>query len=181
MVQVDTPRALYARPVDAFVAAFVTTQPVGLLAARVVGSGGLAGFHVGSRTLPLWSGLPEELAGHVGADVVLAFRPEDVRDAATVQDPDVARLPGVVAATEFTGSWVFAVVEIDAPPPRPAGLDALIRRADRARLVVRLPREHPVTLAADLTLAVDATRAHVFDPGTGRALWHPADGAPGAG
>ena len=174
LVQIDTPRDLYERPVDAFVATFVTSQPVGLLLARVVSEGGLAGFQVGARTLPLWSGLPPELEGYADKDVVLAWRPEDVEDAAGVQDPDVARLRGVVAATEFTGPSVLVAVEIDAPPPTGPGLEPLLVPADRARLVVRLPRDHPVTLAADLTLAVDAARAHVFDPSTGRALWHPA-------
>ena len=145
----------------------------GLLLARVVRDGGLAGFQVGARTLPLWSGLPPELEGYAGRDVVLAWRPEDVEDAADVQDPDVARLRGVVAAIEFTGPSVLVAVEIDAPPPTGPGLEPLLVPADRARLVVRLPRNHPVTLAADLTLAVDAARAHVFDPSTGLALWHP--------
>jgi len=175
LIQVDTPHGLYTRPVDAFVATFVTAQPVGLLPGRVVRSGGLAGFQVGERTLPLWSGLPAALEPYVDGDVVLALRPEDVQDAAGVQDPDVAVLHGLVAATEFTGPSVLVAVEIDAPPPRGPGLEHLVAGTDRARLVVRLSREHPVTLAADLALAVDASRAHVFDPRTGRALWHPAD------
>lgn len=166
--QVGTPRDLYDRPVNAFVATFVTTQPVGLLPARVVASG----FQVGDRTLPLWAGLPPELAGYVDRPVVLALRAEDVADAAGVDDPDVARLRGIVVATEFTGPSVMAAVELDAPPVTGPGVESLVASANRARLTARLPRDHAVQLASPLTLAVDAARAHVFDVETGEAIWH---------
>ena len=169
LVQVGTPRDLYDRPVNAFVATFVTSQPVGLLPARVVTSG----FQVGDRTLPLWAGLPTELAGYVDRTVVLALRAEDVGDAAGVDDPDVARLRGIVVATEFTGPAVMAAVEFDAPPLTGPAVESLVAPADRARLVARLPRDHPVEPGSSLTLAVDAARAHVFDLQTGEALWHP--------
>jgi multiple sugar transport system ATP-binding protein len=175
LVQVDTPRDLYERPANAFVATFVAAEPLGLLLARVIRSGGLAGFQVGDRTLPFWSGLPGELEAHVSRAVVLAFRAEDVRDAADVDDPDVTRLHGIVVATEFTGPSVLATVQIEAPAPSCPGLDPPLPPTDQARLVARLPREHPVQLATDLTLAVHAARAHVFDATTGGALWHPAD------
>jgi multiple sugar transport system ATP-binding protein len=175
LVQVDTPHRLYTRPVNAFVATFVASQPVGLLLARVIRSGGLAGFQVGDRTLPFWSGVPAELTSYVSKAVVLALRPEDVHDAAGVDDPDVARLHGVVVATEFTGPSLLAAVQIEAPAPSCPGIDTSAAPTDRALLVARLPRDHPVQLAADLTLAVNAARAHVFDPSTGEALWHPDD------
>jgi multiple sugar transport system ATP-binding protein len=168
LVQVSTPRELYDRPVNAFVATFVTSQPVGLLQARVVTSG----FQVGDRILPLWAGLPAGLAGYVDRRVVLALRAEDVADAAAVDDPDIARLRGIVVATEFTGPSVMASVELDAPPVTGPGLESLVASSNRARLTVRLPRDHAAQLESPLTLAVDAARAHVFDAETGEALWH---------
>jgi hypothetical protein len=56
-----------------------------------------------------------------------------------------------------------------------AGIEEWMPASDRARLVDGLPRDHPVQLGMSLTLAVDAARAHVFDPATGVALRHPAD------
>ena len=175
LVQVDTPRGVYARPGNVFVATFVAPEPVGLLLARVVRSGGFAGLRVGPHTLPFWAGLPAELEGHVGRDVVLLLRAHDVRDATGIDDPDVARLPGIVVTTEFTGPSTLAAVQIDAPAPNCPGLEPTDLFTGTAHLVVRLPRDHPARLGADLTLAVDATRAHVFDPDTGEALRHPGD------
>ena len=142
---------------------------------RLVGAAGLAGVRVGDRTLPFWAGLPAGLEGYEGRDVVLGWRPEDVQDAASVDDPNVARLRGVVVATEFTGPSVLAFVELDAPPPIGEGVELWVPPGDRARLVARLPRDHPVQLGMFLTVAVDAARAHVFDPATGVAVLHPGD------
>ena len=61
VVQVGKPMELYERPVDLVVCGFVGSPPIGLLPARLVSSGGLAGFEVGSRTLPLWRPVPEPL------------------------------------------------------------------------------------------------------------------------
>ena len=175
LVQVDTPRALYARPLSLFVATLLASQPLGLVTGRLVGAAGLAGVRVGDRTLPFWAGLPAGLEGYEGRDVVLGWRPEDVQDAASVDDPNVARLRGVVVATEFTGPSVLAFVELDAPPPIGEGVELWVPPGDRARLVARLPRDHPVQLGMFLTVAVDAARAHVFDPATGVAVLHPGD------
>ena len=49
VVQVGKPMDLYERPVDLVVCGFVGSPPIGLLPARLVESGGLAGFAVGSR------------------------------------------------------------------------------------------------------------------------------------
>jgi len=175
LVQVDTPRVLYERPANVFVATFVASQPLGLVTGRLVRSGGLAGVRLGERIVPFWAALPPELEGYQDRDVALAWRPEDVEDAVGVDDPNVARIRGVVVATEFTGPWVLAVLDIDAPPAAGAGIEAWIPVSDRARLVARLPRDHPVQVGTSLMLAVDAARAHVFDPVTGVALGHPAD------
>ena len=45
---------------------------------RLVVPGGLAGFEVGPRTLPLWRPVPPPLEEYVGRDVVLGLRAEDV-------------------------------------------------------------------------------------------------------
>src|SRR4051794_5221536 len=175
LVQVASPRVLYARPANVFVATFVASQPLGLVTGRLVRAAGLAGVQLGERTVPFWAGLPPELEGYQDRDVALGWRPEDVQDATGVDDPDLARLRGLVVATEFTGPSVLAFVELDAPPATGEGVEPRVPPGDRARLVARLPRDHPVRLGMFLTLAVDAARAHVFDPTTGIALWHPVD------
>ena len=81
VVQIATPRELYDRPATLFVADFVGASPIGAIPGRLVAAAGMAGYQVGTRTLPTWLPVPPELAGYVGREVMLGLRAEDVRDA----------------------------------------------------------------------------------------------------
>lgn len=156
VVQVDTPRGLYDRPVDVFVAGFVGEPEIGLLPARPVA----AGYRVGARTLPLWGARP---AGTGEGPVLLGLRAEDVEPAGTGADPSSVALPVVVRhVVEYPAAHPVLVAEV-----------ALPGEADGARLVARVERDTRLRPGDRIDLAVDAGRAHVFDPGTGRALSHP--------
>jgi multiple sugar transport system ATP-binding protein len=169
IVQVGRPRELYERPVDLFVAEFVGAPPIGLLPARLVSAGGQAGFRVGSRILPLWQAVPPSLLDHVGRNVVLGLRAEDVHQAAAGSDPDAVALDAVVGHVEYTGRHHVVAVVVEEPPGGglPRGSGGMLRSFFPPRAVVR-PGDA-------VRITVDATRAHVFDPATGRALRHPSD------
>jgi multiple sugar transport system ATP-binding protein len=169
LVQVGRPRDVYERPASLFAAGFVGSPPIGLLPAQLVVSGGLAGFRVGPRTLPLWRPVPEPLAEYVGRDVVLGLRAEDVSPAADGHDPDAVALDGMVTAAEFTGRQTVVTAAMAAPPLTAPGAD----RPAGATLSVPFPPRVAVRPGDAVRIAVDASRAHVFDAGTGRALWHP--------
>ena len=171
LAQVGVPLDLYDQPADLFVAGFVGSPPIGLLPARVVVSAGSAGFQVGARTLPLWKPVPPALRDHVGREVVLGLRAEDVHDAVRGYEPDFATVTGTVVGVEYTGSRNDITVEFDAPPVRAPG--AGTAAGTGARLRVRFPPRIEVRLGTSVPVAIDASRAHVFDSTTGLALWHP--------
>ncbi|MDQ1403549.1 MAG: multiple sugar transport system ATP-binding protein, partial [Actinomycetota bacterium] len=83
--QVATPRTLYDRPVNTFVAGFIGSPPMNLLPARVNG----ATVELPFATVPL----PDAMAESVrGKDVLLAgVRPENFDDASLVDDAAKAR------------------------------------------------------------------------------------------
>ena len=157
VVQLASARELYDEPADLFVADFIGPVRIGQLRARLVASGGMTGYQVGRRTLPTWAPVPAALAGHVGRDVVLGLRPEDVRRAAGDTDPDLARLSGTVRSVERNGRDAFVTVQID-----------------EQRVVARMPGRTDARIGDAVMVAIDAARAHVFEPETGRALAHPA-------
>ena len=68
--QCDTPRAIYAQPVNAFVAGFMGSPPMNL----VDGTVEAAGVRVGSAVIPVADGLPAP----VGAVVTVGLRPESL-------------------------------------------------------------------------------------------------------
>jgi multiple sugar transport system ATP-binding protein len=175
VAQTGTGRELWERPADLFVAQFVGSPPMGLLRGRLVESGGVAGFAIGSRTLPLWSPVPDSLRNRVGGDVVLGLRPESVGPVGGAQ---TVGLDGVAVTVERLGPATHVTVEIDAPPVTAPGADP---PAGRARLAAAYPSHDPVRAGQRVRIAVDATRVHVFDPVTGRALWHPPSDRPPRG
>ncbi|MDQ1661106.1 MAG: multiple sugar transport system ATP-binding protein [Blastococcus sp.] len=173
VVQLDTPRELYRRPVDLFVAGFVGTPAIGLLRGRLVASGDWAGFRIGTRILPLWRPVPPELQGWVGRELVLGLRPTDVQDAGAGGQAEAVRLPATAAVVERMGSQTLVALTVDAPSVAAPGADLPV--GPRARLHARFPARTAVRVGDRVELAVDSTQVHVFDPVSGRALWHPPD------
>jgi multiple sugar transport system ATP-binding protein len=157
-------------------AGFVGTPPIGLLPTRLVVSDGLAGFRVGARTLPWWRPVPDPLRGHVGRELVLGFRAEDVLAADGGLSADAVALDGVVTDVEYTGQRNVVTVALDALPGDPRDGLAAAGASGGATLRSFFPPRAVVRLGDAVRVAVDASRAHVFDAGTGSALWHPDDG-----
>jgi multiple sugar transport system ATP-binding protein len=174
IVQVGRPRELYERPVDLFVAEFIGAPPIGLLRARLVSAGGQAGFRVGPRTLPLWQAVPPPLLGHVGREVVLGLRAEDVHDASAGDDPDAVALDAVVSHVEYAGRHQVVAIVVEAPPDDPGG-GLLGGGPSGGTLHAFFPPRAVIRSGDAVRITVDAARAHVFDPATGRALLHPPD------
>jgi multiple sugar transport system ATP-binding protein len=178
VVQVGTPRELYERPVDIFVAGFIGEPSIGLLPARLVSSGGQAGFEVGTRTLPLWREVPPPLVEHVGHEVVLGLRAEDVHGAEARPTPESVTLDAVVSDVEYTGRQNVVALLVDAPPVVVPGGE-LSGVPSVATLHAYFPPRAAIRPGDAVRVAVEAARAHVFDAVTGRALHHPGQGASG--
>jgi multiple sugar transport system ATP-binding protein len=170
VVQSAPPRELYAKPATIFVAGFVGSGPLGLLAAQLVSSSGTAGFRVGARVLPLWGPVPAELRDRVGQQVLLGLRAEQVRDATDGAQAHLATLPGVVTRVEYTGADTILTVAVAAPPVSAPGADTAA--AESATLRARFPAGSTARAGSAVQISVDVARAHVFDPITGRALHH---------
>jgi multiple sugar transport system ATP-binding protein len=160
IVQVGRPRELYEQPVNVFVAEFLGMPGIGLLPARLVSGGDRVGFQVGGRTLPLWQPVPPPLLEHVGRDVLLGLRAEDVHDAASGGDPDAVTLDAVVTAVEYTGRQNVVALLVEG-----------------ATLHSLFPARAEIRIADRLRITIDAARAHVFEADTGRAIWHPEHAA----
>jgi multiple sugar transport system ATP-binding protein len=176
IVQVGRPMELYARPVDLVAACFIGAPPMGLLPARLTVADGLAGFRVGARTLPSWRPVPDPLRGHVGRELVLGFRAEDVFAADGGHSADAVALDGMVTDVEYTGQRNVVTVAVDALPGDPRDALAAAGASGGATLRSFFPPRAVVRPGEVVRVAVDASRAHVFDAGTGSALWHPDDG-----
>jgi len=165
IVQVDEPQALYARPQDVFVAAFIGSPSMNLVEATV--DGGLVRF--GGHALPLD---PSRRPSGEGP-VVLGMRPEAFEDAA-LADPSLPRIDVHVDVLEQLGADTHAFFRIDARRPDvDLGTDADDTSLLPEQSTLFTARVDPRSNARQGTtarLAVDPRGFHFFDVETGAAL-----------
>jgi multiple sugar transport system ATP-binding protein len=186
--QVDTPQALYERPVNLFVAGFIGSPAMNLLEARcslepepVVE---VAGFR-----LPVPAAVIEErpaLRAYDGRPVVVGIRPEDLEDAAlSAGASSLPRIAVDVDLREALGSDVLVHFMVDARPPSTddarelaaaVGSDAVEhverqREGGRSEVVARLNPRTQARKGERIELVVDTSRLHFFDATTGAGIY----------
>jgi multiple sugar transport system ATP-binding protein len=178
--QVGTPRDLYDRPANVFVAGFIGSPPMNLLPGELIGDGAVARTALGDLPLPL----PRELRPADGR-VVVGVRPEAFAEGAPA-DAEIA-VDAPVELTESLGSDVYLHLRLtgDAPAgaaptivPEGAIDDAVEGAAPadpRTRLtsellVARLDAACALVPGDRARLRVSASALHVFAAADGRAL-----------
>ncbi len=174
--QVDSPQALYDRPANSFVAAFIGSPSMNLYQGQLSASDGDLSIEFGSQSLPvpaeIFAANPE-LAGFDGEPVVVGLRPEAFGEAA---DATEAR-PTVRVAIELVealGAELVVHTTIDAIA---ADIDdpdlveaAPIADSAGALCIARLPPKTQLTVGETVDLAVDTSDMQIFDAATGLTL-----------
>jgi multiple sugar transport system ATP-binding protein len=193
--QVAVPKELYARPRNLFVAEFIGSPAMNLVTAGLERSDGRLSVAFGSHRLRLDSATLSRhpgLTAYEGKSVVLGIRPEDIEDAAVVGERDPERALSVVCdIREDMGSEVVVRFNVDADPAATREVvEALAVEdvedeearlaAERARgagvvFVARLERTTDARERQPLTVQVDVTQLHFFDPGTGARIGESLD------
>ncbi|MGH9011560.1 MAG: ABC transporter ATP-binding protein [Acidimicrobiia bacterium] len=160
--QVDTPRGLYERPVNLFVAGFIGSPSMNLLPA--------AAFPVVSLDHP----------SDGSRDLVVGIRPEHLEDEALV-DPAV-RDRGIafdvqVETVEWLGAEQFVYVPWEASADLVEPLNHLAAELDREQtrlwLVARIDPKSSIRRGEKARLWFDPGNLHVFDARTGERLASP--------
>jgi multiple sugar transport system ATP-binding protein len=168
--QVGTPKELYDRPDDLFVAAFLGTPPMNLAEATV--EDGFVRF-AGHR-LPLQ---PSSVEGSLGGrQVVFGVRPEHVRPARAGDDPRCV-ISVRVERHEHVGAQGSIRFQVDAPllmihDPRAADdHEGDPWAAERPNtFVARVDEDDRALEGSVVDLYVDMGHAHLFDPATELAI-----------
>jgi multiple sugar transport system ATP-binding protein len=179
--QVDTPRTLYERPVNLFVAGFIGSPSMNLVPATLEGRRvrlPFVEFDLPPAAIPQTSG-PDGPDGSPTA-LVAGLRPEHFEDAALV-DPAV-REQGVtfevkVEVVEWLGAEQYAYVPYAAPPELVEPLHRLAAELDResARLllVASIDPASEIRRGEPAHLWFDPAHVYLFDAATGDSLRPP--------
>jgi len=149
--QVGAPLELYDRPVNTFVASFIGSPSMNMVAGRVVERGGVRMLEAGDAVLPL----PRDTTVEVGREVTYGIRPEGLVAGAE-------GLSGVVAVVEPTGSETHVVLRL--------GGGAAEQKLGGHEVVGVFRDRVPFRPGDALTFAPDPERVHLFDKTTGVRL-----------
>jgi multiple sugar transport system ATP-binding protein len=175
--QVGPPQHLYDHPDNLFVAGFIGSPAMNFLPATVENS--MLQTPLGQFALPGRMRSQLESAG-APREVILGIRPEHFEDAELVDDSERllgATFTGTVEVVESTGSDKYAYFSLTGSRAQSAELEELAADSGAAevagaadQLTARLSAASKVTKGGTLTAWFDLSRAHVFDPQTGRNL-----------
>ena len=157
--QIDTPQGVYERPRDTFVAGFLGSPPMNLLAGTLASSNGAPAVAIDgapNALVPLPRPLAESAASARPTKVLLGVRPEHVRV-----------LHGARADDSDSAGLLRATVEL----VEPLGHEQLVHlRLGEVLLSARTePRALP-PVGDPLVIALDERRLHLFDAESGLAV-----------
>ncbi|MBY5813944.1 ABC transporter ATP-binding protein [Rhizobium leguminosarum] len=166
--QLGTPRSLYDQPANLFVASFMGSPAMNLLAADLFATENGPEARFGQASI-LFSGevLAERprIASAAGRAVLLGIRPE------AFQPVDAGGLTGAVAFVEDLGANLLVHVDVEAADrlkSLSAEEDDVALSAPRLRVIIDATRR--VNIGERLSLAADPARVHVFDTATEAAI-----------
>jgi multiple sugar transport system ATP-binding protein len=165
IVQTDAPQHLYESPRDLFVAAFIGSPAMNLVEATIDGDE----VSFGQFRVPLD---PGRRPARGVERVVLGTRPEAFEDAALAPDS----LPRIDVRVELLdlGSDAHVFFHVDAPPITAeileAAADSSLLTVDRALFAARVDPRSQARPGRRLSLALDPSGCHFFDPESGERL-----------
>jgi multiple sugar transport system ATP-binding protein len=171
--QVDTPRTLYHRPVNVFVAGFIGSPAMNLFEGRLEEGRPDARIVLPGGSIPLpadaFEGRPG-LAGYRGKTVIFGIRPEDLYDGGLPSGAGFPAVPAEVRTIEELGSELIVHVSLDAVRIDSGDPDAVEDLGGAANAVARFEAASAVREGEAIGLGVDAAKLHFFDPGTRLAI-----------
>jgi multiple sugar transport system ATP-binding protein len=168
--QVDTPQVLYENPVNLFVAGFIGSPAMNFFPATI--DGDRVRFALGEF------GLPGDLRGAGGGNVLLGIRPEDFEDASLIGDKPGHVFEADVSLVESLGSDLFAHISYGGEGAQSEHLAELAADAGGGDLptlegneaVARLEPASQIKAGSKGRFWLDTSKIHLFEPQGGDSL-----------
>ena len=148
--QIGTPLALYNTPVNRFVASFIGSPPMNILQVSVKESGGGLVVEGTGFELEVASAHHDRLRSHVGRDLLVGIRPEDL---SYTDDARGSTLTASVDVVEPLGAETHAYLS-----------------AGSNQFTTRMAPDVDVRVGTEITLSADVERVHYFDLETEASL-----------
>ncbi len=176
--QVASPGELYSNPVNMFVAGFIGSPAMNMVNVILEQEAtGLYAKFADTRLLvdPVAVERHPGIANRLGEQLVMGIRPGNF-EAESITGPAPDRtITSTVTVAEMLGYETFVHFEIQAPPVVTPDIEELLADTgadvsslgDTTKFTARVTSDVPVSLGQQLTVTVDTTKLHFFDPATG--------------
>ncbi|HID76260.1 MAG TPA: ABC transporter ATP-binding protein [Planctomycetaceae bacterium] len=152
--QIDTPQNLYDYPTNLFVAGFIGSPAMNFFDATLVERDGQVRVETKDFLIPIPENRQETYRPHLGKEVILGIRPEDVHDP-EYAPPGIqqARVKARVTVTELMGNEVIVYLE-----------------TDHHEFLGRFDPRTGARVGSAIDATMDLDRMHIFDRQTELAI-----------
>jgi multiple sugar transport system ATP-binding protein len=173
--QVGSPRELYGKPLNLFVAGFIGSPAMNFLPGKLEGDR----LHLPIGDVPIDAALRSKLQG---GNVIAGLRPEDFEDAALVPEGGRGGITfnADIEVLESMGSETYVYFSVEAGEKlgsreleelaEDAGAGDLPRAGDAGQVVARLDAASEVRQGSKAKLWFNTAKLHLFDASSGAAL-----------
>ncbi|MBI2718107.1 MAG: sn-glycerol-3-phosphate ABC transporter ATP-binding protein UgpC [Rhizobiales bacterium] len=158
LIQAGAPLEVYANPADTFVAKFLASPPMNLIAGELVEAGGGAlSVKACDEIFPVPDMHRAAYAGYAGKPVIFGVRSEDFYE--SPQEPHYHPVTVKVVAIEALGPENILIGQLGQTRP--------------IEIAARLTRHFRAAIGSSVTLYVDARPMHLFDVETTKVIARP--------
>jgi multiple sugar transport system ATP-binding protein len=167
--QVGSPKDLYDKPTNVFVAGFIGSPSMNLFSGQL--SDGVLYFGQNSITLP--KSLMERRKGLVAFDkmsLIFGIRPEDISDSTLDHNSSWPCIPATVSVIEELGAEHIVYLNIDAHPVDSGDPDIIEEIGNAANTVARFDPRSKVRIDERIDVMINPEKIHFFDPATSLAI-----------
>ena len=163
--QVDTPQNLYDKPTNVFVAGFIGTPQMNFINGKLEKKGQnlYATFGTTEIKLPSDKANNPALKEYIDREVIFGIRPEAIHDEAMyIQTMTDSLMKVNVDVTELMGAEIYLYL----------GFEGMEDATGNKNIIARVSSRSQARSGDDITVAIDASRIHIFDRDTEKCICH---------
>ena len=177
--QIDTPREIYLYPKNIFVAGFIGSPSMNFVYANVKVSSKNITLKFGEDSIKCNADENKKLKDFDGEEIVLGIRPEAFEDSNYANSKEFSeKLDIEVSLIEQLGSDSYIHFYKDIKPVQTEAIEEILADegedisvlGDQTKFIARVNPNSVVKEREKITLAIDPSKLHYFDPNTGNAI-----------
>ena len=177
--QIDTPREIYLYPKNIFVAGFIGSPSMNFVYANVKVSSKNMTLSFGKDSIKCSTDKNKKLKEFDGQEIVLGIRPEAFEDSIYANTKEFSeKLDIQVSLIEQLGSDSYIHFYKDIKPVQTEAIEEILADdgeditvlGDQTKFIARVNPNSAVKEGDKITLAIDPSKLHYFDPTSGNAI-----------